>query len=162
MDNDKTSVIASLTAINGNKNHKKRTHPLAIGVDASPMRQSLCENYHTVGVGRALQPAACSQQACSSIHKSRLKRRLPAESPPHISISGFKFLRRVFGTTFVRTRPSRSSSPMTAVLMHIACFAADPCLLNFDLAGQFAARLTVLHRLTDALEHEPSRLLRDT
>ena len=46
--------------------------------ETSPMR-------HLTHVGRALSLQPALQQACSSIHKSRLKRRLQAESPPHHS-----------------------------------------------------------------------------
>ena len=53
---------------------------------------------------------------------------------------------------------SPGDAPLALADMHVASLAANESFVSFDFARQLSNRL-VMHSLTDAMHHEPSRLL---
>src|SRR5205823_3332783 len=57
-------------------------------------------------------------------------------------------------------RSKLRNPPSQRRLVHVARFAADESLVNFNMAAQLTARLIILQPKSDSLQHEPSGLLR--
>src|ERR1019366_5118526 len=54
---------------------------------------------------------------------------------------------------------SASNTPLAFVEVHVASLAPDEGFVNLDFASEFATAVLILHDETDAVKHEPRRLL---